>query len=258
MFASLFAILALSGANAWEGILLDGRISDTQLFTPPTSDRNVYFGQPHLSASAAVMLNGLAYFIGGATVSDDTVTPQDTVTIFDPATNTSHTGSSLITARYWHAAAIINGTIIVCGGVDTDKNVLDSCEQFLPVLQLWTIAMPMPEAKYSFSMATLSDGVYVFGGTNASLKCGSSDAYQFDGTKWWTARRMPYAPYAHASVAISDNLALVCGGVTLKSDNNCYAESVCYFYSASDNSWTSAPPMAMARYAHSMVVFQCK
>src|SRR4051794_8823353 len=89
MLISILLIFSTGGLDAWSGILLDGSGSGkTQLYipgSPPINKPNVNFGLPHFLGSAAVMLNGKAYFIGGHTGDTGLIS----VTMFNPSTNRS-------------------------------------------------------------------------------------------------------------------------------------------------------------------------
>ena len=104
--------------RAWNGIVIDNSDSagSTQLILPndvPHTVGNVNFGLPHYSNAVAVRHpDGNAYFMGGYTGS----AWSNAVTKFNPDTNTSSAAASMNTARYSHAATVVNNTIIVCGG----------------------------------------------------------------------------------------------------------------------------------------------
>src|SRR4051794_24437460 len=96
----LLNVLRIYSCDAWSGIVLDGSQSgrgggtdggNTQLYVPgnpPTNTPNINFGLSHQVGQAAVMFNERAYFIGGGYP-----TAINNVTIFNPSTNTSTTGS---------------------------------------------------------------------------------------------------------------------------------------------------------------------
>src|SRR4051812_6158453 len=90
----LILCLNLNTTNSWQGILINGQVSGTQLYIPtdpPISIQNVNFNLPYVSNSVGVMLNGIAYFIGGTNGSQSF----NSVIIFNPNTNTTTTGSPL-------------------------------------------------------------------------------------------------------------------------------------------------------------------
>jgi hypothetical protein len=66
---------------------------------------------------------------------------------------------------------------------------------------------------------------------------------------------LPYS--SQAGIAIDANRALICGGYAYKG-GSCQDNGVsdCFIYSASNDSWTQAAPMAQARCEHLMVMFE--
>src|SRR3569832_1829776 len=83
--------------SAWNGILLDSSVGNTQLILPnqePHTVGDVDFDLPHNSDAVAVVLpDGNAFFIGGYPIDD-------IVTKFNPNTNTSTPAPSINTGRY--------------------------------------------------------------------------------------------------------------------------------------------------------------
>src|SRR5690349_2365365 len=105
-------LIFIKYTSSWTGILLDGGRGQTQIFAPEMHvTEHVEFGLPHHSGSAAAILNGRAYFIGGYQWRF-----RQTVLIFDPHTNTSVLGPPLLLPRYGHAVTTVNDNeLIVCG-----------------------------------------------------------------------------------------------------------------------------------------------
>ena len=249
----LFIFFTTNGIAAWSGIVIDGGHdgTPTQLYipgNPPINTPNVDFGLSHLDGQAAVMLNGKAYFIGGAYTN--------AVTIFDPTTNKSTSGTPMNVARELHAATVVGDTILVCGGKDDDDNYLSSCEQYTPSTQKWNMIASLSAQTAYFVMATLNNRAYTFGNGVASCSSSPPPVYMFDGQSWVSRSSIVGLPYSsHAGVAIDTDRALICGGYAYK-NGSCPCVSDCFIYSASSDSWTKAASMAQIRYAHSMVMFE--
>jgi hypothetical protein len=213
----------------------------------------------------------------------------DSVMIFDPKTNLTTEGQRMNFARSTPVASVVNGTIIVCGGNTTNEilpppttttghpiiattqdpnaNVqkltsTSTCEQYIPSEQKWNIIASLcvhdsyKSNNHRFAMVTLHNDVYAFGGSSGSnIQYGSQsydlskNVYKFGGNCWIERKPMPFAKSDHASIAIDNDRALVCGGS---------GNTNCYIYSASLNQWSSAPKMAQTRRAHQMVIFKGK
>jgi hypothetical protein len=249
----LLIVFQICNCDAWSGIVLDGT-SNTQLYipgNPPIKTSNVNFGLSHLVGQEAVMLNGRAYFIGG--YSPTNVTYTNTVTIFNPSTNTSTTGAPLNIARRTHGATVVNDMIIVCGGSNVSTD-LSSCEQYNPSTQKWIMITSLPTLSLRFVMATLNNRAYAFGGSAACVI--TPPVYMFNGQNWESRSSIAGLPsWDHAGVAIDADRALICGGLAYK-EGSCSDIADCFIYSASSDSWTQAAPMAQIRCRHSMVMFE--
>jgi kelch-like protein 10 len=241
----LFLFAVIHKSLAWDGILLDGR-NGTQLFivenTTLIAIENVTnFDLPHLHGSVAVMMHGLAYFIGG---QDANGQYHSVVTIFNPENNVTTLGTDMNYARYLHAATVVNHTIIVCGG--SNGSLMNSCEKYNSETKNWTMIASLRTPIASVSMKTLNEKVYLFGGYIGGPACDGAtvEVHMYDGTKWISRAPIPNCSADQASVAIGEDAALLCGG----GNNNCY------IYSANTDSWQSAKPMAHKRIGASMVI----
>jgi hypothetical protein len=252
---SIVLFLYFTTAHSWEGILINGIEGKTQLFTlgtPPVIIYNVPFDLPNVKYTAAVTLNGLIYYIGGAdearnfyrdeygrTMVNNSIIGRDSVMIFDPKTNLTTQGTRMNFARSTPVATVVNGTIIVCRGNTTDEtlppttttttttgrpiiatahygntnlpnllnqNSTTACEQYIPSEQKWNMIASLPVYdSYStranrFTMVTLNNDVYVFGGNlgfSEQIDRQNNDfnkrVYKFDGNSWIERKSMPFA-----------------------------------------------------------------
>ncbi len=224
---------------------MDGWFSRTQLLSSNSSSR-VDFELTHLIGQAAVILHSKAYFIGGYPLTN-------AVRTFDPLTNRSTSGTPINIARAYHAATVVNDTIIICGGWN-ESTKLSSCEQYMPSTQRWSMIGAMPKKIYAFAMVTLHNHVYAFG--RDCMKNLPRPVYMFDGQNWITKTALTGGSVCnHAGVALDTSRALICGGMTFKGDISDYV-SDCQIYLASNDSWTTVAPMTQVRGGHSMILFK--
>jgi hypothetical protein len=107
MLCKTFASILVFATYAWSAILLDGPWGGTQAYYGTHAVGNLNFGLKHRPNSVAVTFGGRVYFIGGDNSTE--------VNIFDPATNMTTYGAWLNQGRLYHAATVVNNTIIVCG-----------------------------------------------------------------------------------------------------------------------------------------------
>jgi N-acetylneuraminic acid mutarotase len=203
--------------------------------------------------AVGVVLNSQAYFIGGRNYTTNVYV--NTMNIFNPKTNTSTAGALLNHARAYHAATVVNSTILVCGGWSDNSLLLDSCEQYSPTTSTWIVFASLPVSNYLFSMTTVNNNVYIFGGADGSGTCtGNSDAVlMLAGGVWQNVTKMPYPSREHASIAINSTHALVCGG--MQSGNmGCSVGMYCDTFSTITNKFKIDGFMTTQRYDHSIAM----
>jgi hypothetical protein len=168
MHFQLFIATILCSAGhtfAWSGILMDGGgHQQTQLYLPTMSPHamTVSFGLPSLQLEIGVMFNGKAYIIGGGPIGNNFT---NVVTVFDPMTNKTSSAGKLNYGRAYGQAAVVNNTIILCGGPDHSPFPTVPCEQYSPTTNAWTV-LETPSAVYNMDAAgaTLNNQFYMFGG----------------------------------------------------------------------------------------------
>ena len=114
----------------------------------------------------AQTLNGLIYVMGGM---DDSGASLDTVEIYDPETDTWSTGPSLQTRRDNPGSAVLDGKIYVVGGrtreFDGSQTNHATVEVFEPATG-WGFVAPMPTARRTMTVGTISGRLQVIGGEN--------------------------------------------------------------------------------------------
>ena len=120
-----------------------------------------------------------------------------------------------------------------------------SCEQSNAGVTSWTPITSLPIALYYLTMVSLLGKAYVIGGHNGTDAVTS--VLMYDGVSVWVAKAaMSPGRYAHAALALDDDRALVCGGYP--------GVNTCDIYTASTNTWSTAPVMAQARNYFNLVM----
>jgi hypothetical protein len=247
---AILSCLILS-TNAWSGILLDSYRS-TQLYFPTTSPHsvgNVPFNLPHCSqGETVVMLNGLAYFIGSQYCTNST----NAMFIFDPKTNTSTKAQAQTPYSTYIASTVMNGMILLCNYYSN----VGSCYTYSSVSQNWTMVAPMEASVSGFTLTTINNEAYVFGGSANGACYGATNAVYKYNKQWELIGLMPMinATSGHAVLTLSNDTALVCGGYASNGSFQCTATPNCYIYTASKDEWKHAKPMATARVGAAMVM----
>jgi hypothetical protein len=125
--------------------------------------------------------------------------------------------------------------------------LLSSCEQSNAGVTSWTTITSLPTTLSDLAMVTLLGKAYVFGGYNAGAQTSVS---MYNVTSWVAKAPMSTGRYAHAALALDDDRALVCGGVAPAPT----VVNTCANYTASTDTWTTAPAMAQVRSWFNLVM----
>jgi len=117
---------------------------------------------------------------------------------------------------------------------------ISSCEQSNVGVTSWTniTSLPTP-VLYDLAMVTLLGKAYVIGGRDGGNVVQTS-VYMYD-----TKAPMSPGRSGHAGLALDNDRALVCGGYVSGA-----VVSTCAIYTASTDTWTTAPAMAQAARIH--------
>jgi hypothetical protein len=166
------------------------------------------------------------------------------------------------TVRRSHGATLVDGTIIVCGGEihcynvthyneligrTTDLVIISSCEQSNVGVTSWAAIASLPVAVMQLKMVTLNNKAYAIGGYQAP-----TSVLMYDGVSVWIAKSaMTPGRYAHTVLALDNDRALVCGGLMSTA-----ATSTCTIYTATTDSWSTAPAMAQTRNWFNLVMLE--
>jgi hypothetical protein len=243
----ILLLLKVFLCNAWNGIIINtiAELGGTFLIQPNQVPHvtSVNFDLPNYWQGCAVTLpDGNVYFVGGSDGSGDATT---IVTRFSPSTNTSTAAAPMNSARHFHAATVVDNTIIVCGGSNSGNTIgTTSCEQSSIGVTSWTNIASLPTATRMHAMVTLNGNAYVMGGwDNPTL------VYMYNGTTWITKAPLSPGRYAHQALALDIDHALICGGYTPSDPNN-----TCVVYTASTDQYSTAPDMTMTRVYFSLVI----
>ena len=71
----------------------------------------------------------------------------------------------MVTSRTGPASGVVNGTLIVASGLDTNSTRTASVEAYDPVTNTWSARAPIPIALYAAASGVLGGRLYVAGGS---------------------------------------------------------------------------------------------
>ena len=154
-------------------------------------------------AFSASVVNGKIYAIGGARppYDADQVTVLGTVEEYDPKTDTWTKKADMPTARWGLSTSVVDGKILVIGGLDEAGEALHIVEQYDPMTATWTKKGDMPTARMGLSTSVVNGKIYAIGGAKFFEGPGLPAVEEYDPrgsevapqgklpTKWGEAKR---------------------------------------------------------------------
>ena len=223
---------------------------------------------------AAAVLNNALYVIGG----DAPGGAKTNVYCYNGTNWTEVAG--LPATRDSSAAAVLNGSLYLCGGNKTNVFRYDgtnwtqvvglpAARQILGAATLngalyamggysglattykydgtsWTTGTALPSGRDSLTATTLGSALYVVGGENSSGVL-QTNVYQYNGTSWASVAGLPVATMSHAADVLNNALYVV-GGVT----NGPTYEDTKNVYKYDGTSWTTATSLPVTRHYHTV------
>jgi N-acetylneuraminic acid mutarotase len=204
-------------------------------YDPATKEWKALAPLPTPRGSAnAVVVDGKIYVIGGAGLhpgSKETAAhparPHRAFgvnEVYDPATNTWETKSTMPTARNHAAAGVVNGKIYVIGGrigaaFITRASNVDIVEEYDPKTDQWgALKSPMPGGPRSASGWGTHNGIiYVVGGESRTGEANTTfrrvEAYDAAKNTWTTLPSMAFHRHGLAADVLNGRLHAVSGNV---------------------------------------------
>ena len=148
--------------------------------------------------------------------------------------------------RTENSAALLDGKIYVLGGF-TPKGTTTRVDVWNPILNNWSIAVPLPQALHHTTAVVVNGKIYVIGGFKSGFWNPINTTYEYDPDlqKWFNKTPMPTARGAHAAAVIDGKIHLV-GGAYRKSFNlvNTDAHEV---YDPATDTWETLSPLPTPR-----------
>ena len=193
--------------------------------------------------TSLLLPDGRVLVVGG--LVDDTVDgpKKDTLAsteIYDIESDSWSLGAVMAQGRGLHTATILlDGKILVIGGVNTARQTISSAELYDPTTDSWAPAASMSQARDGHTGTLLSDGrVLVVGGngTSEGLSLTSAEIYDPSSNSWSSAGNMLEGRSYHTAIQLNDGKVLIAGGL-LDSDDPLATIDL---YSPTTNSWSSS------------------
>lgn len=172
------------------------------------------------SGFSAAELGGKLYVVGGAGNGGPfNYTPLTTVEVYDPATNSWSTETSLPVQREGASAVTRDGKLYIVGGFERDNDpshgygfVRATLFELDPVTHTWNSARaPVPSPVVAGAAAAIGGRLHAVGGADGSGYLSEHFEYDFGSDTWTTRAALPTARYSMAYGSIGDTL-YVAGG----------------------------------------------
>jgi hypothetical protein len=163
----------------------------------------------------------------------------------------SATGS-LGTARYQTAAVLVNGKVLLAGGIDSSNSVLASAELYDPATGAWSPTGNLNVARDTYLATALPNGKVLVAGGCATATCSAAtptaEIYDPATGKWSLTGRMAGIHYYSAATLLRNGTVLVEGGCSL---GNCNAVTAnAEIYNPATGKWSMTGAMNTARDYH--------
>ena len=173
---------------------------------------------------------------------------------------TWHNAGSMVTPRRSHdATLLLDGRVLVTGGLDGGGDYVVEAELYDPQGQTWTDAGLMSEGRRGHTATLLLDGsVLIVGGWSDRDEIRPSKTIEiFDPVTATSTIGMPLAERraGHSATLLLDGRVLVAGGLSYNGGNGSPLDTV-ELYDPQDRTWTAMPSMVEARGAHTATLLQ--
>ena len=202
---------------------------------------------------SALFVNGLVFLLKGYFPASNTVA------IYNPFKKEWSSAPNMKSNRAWMGAAVLNSCIYAIGGINENRQILNTCE----VLDLsghspredgsrqpkgeWKPIANMSMPRTDVGVGALKGQLYAVGGFNGNSGClASVEAYDPKKDSWERVADMNHNR-KNAGVGVVNGLLYAVGGYdgSIRQDVECYNPDL--------NQWTYVSPMNIARSCASVV-----
>lgn len=236
---------------------LSGNTASAELYDPTTgawsktgsmTTARVYFGM-------VLLPNGKVIAIGGCTGqnSNGCTGVTSSAEIYDPSTGAWTAANSMHAARGSFAATLLlNGQVLVSGGINAAGNPISSAEKYNPTTGLWALTSAMKVARDEHTATLLPNGnVLVAGGENlGGVTFAKTELYNPTTKTWSLTGNMNTGRLEHTATLLLNGTVLVSGGNKVTTNSTTVLSSA-EIYNPSTGLWTKTGSMGSPRVGHS-------
>jgi len=181
-----------------------------------------------LGHSMSVLADGRVLVAGGSSrgpsgaSGGQTIRPDATAEVFDPATNQWRETSPMRTARFEHTAtALTDGKVLMVGGQGPSDGgrlrALNTVELYDPAVDGFVSTSNLSEARTNHAAVLLSDRSSVLimggaGGDNADISISTAELFDSRAGRWTQVSPLNLHRTGHTATLLNDGRVLVAGG----------------------------------------------
>jgi len=227
-----FGLAVVAGKIYAIGGLASGPLGTNEEYDPATDawTTKTPMPTPRYYFAVAVYQNKIYTFGGLTELPLQNNTYVGVTEVYDPATDTWETKTSMPTNRSALCANVVNGKIYLISGIVFGHTITfsahsDLTEVYDPETDTWTEAEPIPTGVRFAGAGTTSgefapERIYVIGGSTTQFPDGSNLTQIYDPEKdvWITGAPMP-TPRGGLRVAVVNDVLYAIGGFNTNGDN---------------------------------------
>ena len=191
-----------------------------------------------------VVLNDTLFAIGG--YSPPGFTPVRMVLAYDESHDAWLGRAFLPEARGASAAAVVDGKIVVVGGVGMENRHVDSIAIYDPATDSWRHAAPIPTLRDHLTAGAVGGIVYAIGGRKGQ-NFDVVEAYNPRTDRWATRAKMPSERGGLASVVVNDQIYTY-GGERPSHQGDAGVFPNHEQYTPKTDRWMALPPLPTPRH----------
>ena len=168
--------------------------------------------------TATLLANGKVLIAGGIQLlPDGSGGILDTAELYDPVAGSFSLTGTMTSTREMHTASpLLDGRVLITGGVSNDGGALDTAELYDPATGLFSPAGHMNSTRYGHMAAVLGDGdVLVAGGfDDAGSTLASAEVFVAASGEFVKIPSMPRDRFFVGATVLTSNTILIAGGYT--------------------------------------------